>query len=133
MNGAPALNDDDSSDWEEASEEGSEADALEVHGLPPGQNILDIAAAAAAAHDHVDSFAKVTAIMCVHRRHACASGICIGAVSCDMLDVSDERKGAGCSTASLEREGGGLGASVSTVTQVTSKCQVNTDMQGCYI
>ncbi len=59
VNGGLGGGDDDSSDWEEASEEGSESDALEVHGLPPGQNLLDIAAAAAAAHDHVDGFTKV--------------------------------------------------------------------------
>lgn len=65
VNGGLGGRDDDSSDWEEASEEGSDSDALQVHGLPPGQNLLDIAAAAAAAHDHVDGFTKVPAIVTV--------------------------------------------------------------------
>lgn len=54
LNGGLGGADNDSSDWEEASEEGSESDALEVHGLPPGQDLLDIAAAAASAHDYVN-------------------------------------------------------------------------------
>ncbi len=58
LNGGLGGQDDSSSDWEELSEEGSEA-ALEVHGLPPGQNLLDIAAAAASAHDYVDGISKV--------------------------------------------------------------------------
>ena len=59
LNGGFAGKDDDSSDWEEASEEGSESDALEVHGLPPGQDLLDIAAAAASAHDYVHGITRV--------------------------------------------------------------------------
>ncbi len=59
LNGGFAGKDDDSSDWEEASEEGSESDALEVHGLPPGQDLLDIAAAAASAHDYANGITKV--------------------------------------------------------------------------
>ena len=58
LNGGPGGQDDSSSDWEELSEEGSES-ALEVHGLPPGQNLLDIAAATASAHDYVDGISKV--------------------------------------------------------------------------
>lgn len=66
---------DDSSDWEEASEEGSESDALEVHGLPPGQDLLDIAAAAASAHDYVNGITKV-------RPQGCSSQARIGADCC---------------------------------------------------
>ena len=58
LNGGLGGQDDSSSDWEELSEEGSES-ALEVHGLPPGQNLLDIAAATASAHDYVDGVSKV--------------------------------------------------------------------------
>ena len=58
LNGGLGGQDDSSSDWEELSEEGSES-ALEVHGLPPGQNLLDIAAATASAHDYVDGIPKV--------------------------------------------------------------------------
>jgi hypothetical protein len=44
-------NGDDSSDWEEVSEEGSDAEALSVQGLPLGRDLLDVATAAAAADD----------------------------------------------------------------------------------
>jgi len=67
LNGGLAGKDDDSSDWEEASEEGSESDALEVHGLPPGQDLLDIAAAAATAHDYVNGITKVCVLAFVPR------------------------------------------------------------------
>ena len=68
LNGGLGGQDDSSSDWEELSEEGSEA-ALEVHGLPPGQNLLDIAAAAASAHDYVDGISKVQNLAPWNLRH----------------------------------------------------------------
>lgn len=42
---------DESSEWEEVSEEDTDPDALSVHGLPLGQDLLEVAAAAVAADD----------------------------------------------------------------------------------